>query len=154
RLVATKNFAGVNLGGFDLRGADLNGADLTGAILTNVNLGGADLRGAILNGSQVDGAILDGADLTGSFFDRFSGEFVLTRIAGLDGELVAPKVPDLGFAFRAGDYATNHPTLPGRLISFNTLLVDFKSGTTVGEANSVLQGVGARIVGGVKANTS
>ncbi|MBW6457351.1 MAG: S8 family serine peptidase, partial [Trueperaceae bacterium] len=68
------------------------------------------------------------------------------------GELDDPvegAIPSAEFVPREEDYAEDHPDLPGVPISFNTLVLVFEMGTTVGEANDLLSDIGAEIVGGI-----
>lgn len=75
----------------------------------------------------------------------------LSPFAILDGDPAAPvagAIPDLPFTPRPGDYRTDHPELGGAGISYNTLLVAFTVGTTVGQANAILTPLQPEIVGG------
>jgi len=75
----------------------------------------------------------------------------LSPFALLEGDPAAPvegAIPDLAFSPRPGDYRTDHPDLAGAGISYNTLLVAFTLGTTVGEANTILTPLQPEIVGG------
>jgi len=56
-----------------------------------------------------------------------------------------------GFAFIADgdDYSDGHPSLGSMYVSHNILMISFAPGTTVGEANTLLIGAEAKIVGGI-----
>jgi hypothetical protein len=71
------------------------------------------------------------------------------QLPGAPGDPAGPAIPDLGFRARAQDYSDTHPRLRGLPLSFNTLLLSFTPATTVGEANAVLDRLGATIVGGI-----
>ena len=58
-------------------------------------------------------------------------------------------IPSAEFVPREEDYTDDHPDLAGVGISFNTLVLVFEMGTTVGEANDLLSDIGAEIVGGI-----
>jgi formylmethanofuran dehydrogenase subunit C len=70
-------------------------------------------------------------------------------LAGAPASPAGPAIPALPFKARAEDYSTTHPLLPGLPLSFNTLMLSFAPATTVVEANGVLQGLDAEIVGGI-----
>ncbi|MDF1521760.1 MAG: S8 family serine peptidase, partial [Trueperaceae bacterium] len=69
-------------------------------------------------------------------------------IGGVD-DPVEEAIPSADFVPRVEDYTEDHPDLPGVPLSFNTLVLVFEMGTTVGEANALLGGIGAEIVGGI-----
>ena len=69
-------------------------------------------------------------------------------IGGVD-DPVEEAIPSLDFIPREADYTEDHPDLPGVPVSFNTLVLVFEQGTTVGEAQSLLDDIGAEIVGGI-----
>lgn len=50
---------------------------------------------------------------------------------------------------REDDHSEDHPELPGVPVSFNTLALVFDLGVTVGEAQGLLDDIGAEIVGGI-----
>lgn len=62
-----------------------------------------------------------------------------------------PHVPNVDFEPRQEDYSTDHPTLGGMYISYNTLLLSIASGSTIQEVNALLADLGAQIVGGIPA---
>jgi hypothetical protein len=71
---------------------------------------------------------------------------------GLQGGVDDPveeAIPSAVFAPREDDYTEDHPDLPGVPLSFNTLVLVFEQGVTVGEANALLRDIGAEIVGGI-----
>jgi len=157
RLAISANLSDANLADQDLRraafrGANLAEANLTGAILIDADLRDADLRGADLTGANLEGALLDGANLSGAKLDDYVGEFVLHAVSAPANEPVSLSIPNLGFNARDGDYSSANPALPDHLTSHNTLMVVFKQGTMVTEANNVLEAFGARIAGGLKGN--
>ena len=73
----------------------------------------------------------------------------LDALPGEVDDPVEEAVPDVEFVPREEDYAEDHPELAGVGISFNTVVLVFELGTTVGEANELLQEIGAEIVGGI-----
>ena len=62
---------------------------------------------------------------------------------------VEEAIPSLAFVPREDDYTEDHPDLPGVPLSFNTLVLVFEQGTTVGEAQALLDDIEAEIVGGI-----
>lgn len=72
----------------------------------------------------------------------------ISLIAGAANDPVASKIVDLSYIARDEDFSTDDLQLKGLPLSFNTLLLVFKLETTVGEANEILSGVDASIVGG------
>jgi hypothetical protein len=65
----------------------------------------------------------------------------------LPGEVDDPveeAIPSAEFVPREEDYSEDHPDLAGVGISFNTLVLVFEMGTTVGEANELLRTSGPR----------
>jgi subtilisin family serine protease len=69
-------------------------------------------------------------------------------IPGAATDSVNTAIPDQPFVFREQDYSTNHPELPGVKMSFNTMYLIFKLGTSVAEANEIIKSIDAEIVGG------
>lgn len=55
---------------------------------------------------------------------------------------------------RAQDYRTDHPALPGLLLSYNTLVVGLRASATVGDVNALLSAVGGSIAGGIRGTSS
>jgi subtilisin family serine protease len=83
-----------------------------------------------------------------------SGDIAVTvdttrRLAGDPSSPAAAAIPDRTFEARPDDYSADHPELGGVYISFNTLLLVLELGTTVGEANELLTGMDAEIIGGL-----
>lgn len=70
-------------------------------------------------------------------------------ISGNASDDVSSAVPSIAYFPRAADFSTGYPDLPGAYVSHNTLLIAFELGTTVGEANRILDDVGGAIVGGM-----
>ncbi|HUF65519.1 MAG TPA: S8 family serine peptidase, partial [Gemmatimonadaceae bacterium] len=70
-------------------------------------------------------------------------------LPGNPGDPAATAIPRRSFEVRPQDYSLTHPHFTGVPFSFNTLVLIFRLGTTVGEANQVLAEAGARIVGGI-----
>ncbi len=58
-------------------------------------------------------------------------------------------VPDSTFRPRSQDYTIGHPDLPGMRVSFNTVLVGIRPDATVAGINTLMQRLGAAIVGGI-----
>jgi Subtilase family len=73
----------------------------------------------------------------------------VTQLLGSPTSPAAVAVPRIEFTPKARDYTTNHPTLAGSYISYNTILLAFKLNTTVQQANTILDQIGAEIVGGL-----
>jgi hypothetical protein len=70
-------------------------------------------------------------------------------LPGNPGDLASTAIQRRPFEVRPEDYSLAHPHFTGVPLSFNTLVLIFRAGTTVGEANRVLATSGARIVGGI-----
>ena len=71
-----------------------------------------------------------------------------SQLAGDPGSPATNAIPSLDFEFDPADYAP-HPDLGGLTVSFDTLFIVFKLGTTVGDANALLKEIGAQIIGGL-----
>ncbi len=74
---------------------------------------------------------------------------LLDSIPGDPGALVADAIPDIRYRADYRDFSNDHPSLGGMFLSFNSLAVAFIPGTTVGEANAVLDLIDADIAGGI-----
>jgi subtilisin family serine protease len=72
-----------------------------------------------------------------------------TTLDGDDNDPATSAIPDLNHTLRAEDFSDDHPELGGLMVSFNTLSLAFTLDTTVGEANTILVALGAKIVGGM-----
>ncbi|MCK5406010.1 MAG: hypothetical protein KAJ37_01090, partial [Candidatus Krumholzibacteria bacterium] len=70
-------------------------------------------------------------------------------IAGSDAEDVAERIPDITFVPRAQDFSQDHADLTGAHVSYNTISIAFTQGTTVGQANQILDDITGAIVGGL-----
>jgi len=71
------------------------------------------------------------------------------QLIGGPNDPVEEAVQDAAFVPRAQDYSEDHPDLPGVPLSYNTLVLVFEMGTTVAEADALLDAIGAEIVGGI-----
>jgi signal peptidase I len=69
-------------------------------------------------------------------------------LTGAGNDPVESAIPDLEYVPDVGDFSNTHPEMPGIYISFNTALLAFQLGTTVGEANQLLAAADAKVVGG------
>jgi hypothetical protein len=70
----------------------------------------------------------------------------------LPGPVAAPAVaaiPLRQVRMRAGDYRTDHPSLPGLPISINTVMVLVDPSASTGAVNALLRSADAQVVGGV-----
>ncbi len=70
-------------------------------------------------------------------------------IAGSIANDVAEMIPDITFVPRAQDFSQDHPDLAGAHVSYNTILIAFTQGTTIGQANQILDDITGAIVGGL-----
>jgi subtilisin family serine protease len=61
----------------------------------------------------------------------------------------AAAIPRLPYVARAEDFSTTHPELTGVPISFNTIALVFQPTTTVAQANDLIEGFSATVVGGI-----
>ena len=66
---------------------------------------------------------------------------------------VATAIPDSHYTARPQDFATDAPGLAGASVSFNTVALVFAAGTTVAQANAILEDVGAEVAGGIPGTT-
>jgi len=74
---------------------------------------------------------------------------LMTVLEGDPEDSANEAIPGFAFIADGGDYSDGHPSLGTMPVSHNIVMVSFAPGTTVGEANAVLSGSGARIAGGV-----
>ncbi|MBN1164655.1 MAG: S8 family serine peptidase [Candidatus Krumholzibacteriota bacterium] len=58
-------------------------------------------------------------------------------------------IPEFSFVPNKEEYSTDHPQLEGFPLSFKTVMAVFELGTTVEEANIIIDDLGAEIVGGI-----
>jgi hypothetical protein len=58
-------------------------------------------------------------------------------------------IPNIDYFPRAEDFSQDHIDLPGVHVSHNTILIAFTQGTTVGQANEILDDITGAIVGGL-----
>jgi hypothetical protein len=72
-----------------------------------------------------------------------------SRLVGQATAPAVPVIPDKLFVPRSEDYTIGSLELPGARVSFNTVLVGIRPTATVGSVNTLLQQVGATIVGGL-----
>jgi subtilisin family serine protease len=83
-------------------------------------------------------------------FSASAGVTVLGEtIPGNAGAALEGALQTRAFLARAEDYSLGHPDLAGGYLSFNTLILVFQVGTTVGQANAVVAPLQAEIVGSV-----
>jgi subtilisin family serine protease len=77
---------------------------------------------------------------------------VVGELRQLPGDVDDPAseaIPVKPFVARPDDYAEDAAGMEGVFVSFNTLLLAFAPDVTVGDANALLTGIGATIVGGI-----
>jgi len=82
QIIATRNFAGLDLLGLDARGRDLSGLDAHGALLRNARFDDATLVGASFVGANLSGAHLQRATLQNADFTQ--GNLEGTDFTGAD----------------------------------------------------------------------
>lgn len=112
---------------------------------------------ALAGGTGSGQVVLSGSDETQTITatsGKTTGSVVvnarfMTVLAGDPGESANEAIPSFEFVADGGNYSNNHPSLPGAYVSFNTIMVAFELGTTVGEANAILGPLKVQIVGGV-----
>jgi len=64
-------------------------------------------------------------------------------------DLINDTIPEQAYNPLFEDFSLDHPDIPGIYISYNTVMLAFKLGTTVDQANQVLDDANAEIVGGI-----
>jgi subtilisin family serine protease len=72
-----------------------------------------------------------------------------TTLEGDPDDPAGAAIPDRTYTPRREDYSTDHPDLPGVLLSHRVVAVVFDARTTVDEANDLLRSFDAEIVGGI-----
>jgi subtilisin family serine protease len=75
-------------------------------------------------------------------------------LAGDPDDPANEAIPDIEFFADGANYSNDHPDLGDMYVSFNTIMVSFKLGTTVAEANAIIEGQNVKIVGGVPGDES
>jgi len=70
-------------------------------------------------------------------------------IAGGIANDVADLIPDLDYIPLAQDFSQDHPQLMGAQVAHRAIMLAFAQGTTVGEANEILDNIDGAIVGGL-----
>jgi uncharacterized protein YjbI with pentapeptide repeats len=142
RLTSRVTLARADLSELNLAGADFSNADLSGADLSGANLQGADFTGATLAGADFTDATLAGAQFRG-----LAEPLSLAALGGDDLAEASGMTPYLEYMPREEDYpeellATGQrsPTIVSAMPALTT---------TVGQLNTQLAAVGARIVGSI-----
>jgi len=109
--------------------------------------GGAGAGQVVLSGSSASQTITATyGNVTGSA--DVNAE-LMTVLEGGSDDSANEAIPGFAFIADGDDYSDGHPSLGTMYVSHNTLMISFAPGTTVGEANTLLGGAGAQIVGGV-----
>ncbi len=73
----------------------------------------------------------------------------MTILEGGSDDSANEAIPGFPFIADGDDYSDTHPSLGTMFVSYNTIMLSFEPGTTVGQANTVLADIGASIVGGI-----
>jgi hypothetical protein len=120
-------------------------------LLGGMELGHADAQ--VPGGGTSAGVILDAGlvplGANRSLPIRFRLETSTSYLPGDPGAPASASIPRQDFVPRAADYSTGHPTLPGAVLSHNTIVLAPGSDATVGQINALLADLGAERVGGI-----
>jgi hypothetical protein len=111
----------------------------------------------LIDGSGSGQVVLSGSDASQTItatYGSVTGSVtvnaeLMTVLEGDPDDSANEAIPGFPFIANGDDYSDGHPSLGSMYVSHNTVMLSFTPGATVSDANAVLSGTGAKIVGGV-----